>query len=115
MSNALTHTPPGTPVRVAVATDGGFGRLDVADKGPGLSADDAAHVFERFYRADSSRTRTSGGTGLGLSIAAALVTAHAGALSVETEQGHGATFTMRIPLAPAVELSRSAESAPVPS
>jgi two-component system OmpR family sensor kinase len=115
MSNALTHTPPGTPVRVAVATDGGFGRLDVADKGPGLSADDAAHVFERFYRADSSRTRTSGGTGLGLSIAAALVTAHAGALSVETEQGHGATFTMRIPLAPAVELSRSVESAPVPS
>jgi two-component system, OmpR family, sensor kinase len=115
MSNALTHTPPGTPVRVAVATDGGFGRLDVTDQGPGLSADDAAHVFERFYRADSSRTRTSGGTGLGLSIAAALVTAHAGALSVETQQGHGATFTMRIPLAPAVEPSQPAESAPVPS
>jgi two-component system, OmpR family, sensor kinase len=115
MSNALTHTPPGTPVRVSVATDGGFGRLDVADEGPGLSADDAAHVFERFYRADTSRTRTSGGTGLGLSIAAALVTAHAGALSVQTEPGRGATFTMRIPLARAIEPTETTDVAPVPS
>jgi two-component system OmpR family sensor kinase len=99
MSNALTHTPRGTPVSVRVGVDGGFGELDVADQGPGLSADDAAHVFERFYRADSSRARASGGTGLGLSIASALVTAHDGALSVQTEPGHGATFTMRIPLA----------------
>jgi len=101
MSNALTHTPPGTPISVRVRTDGGAGVLDVVDQGPGLSADDAAHVFERFYRADSSRARTSGGTGLGLSIAAALVAAHDGTLSVQTELGHGATFTMRIPLAPA--------------
>jgi two-component system, OmpR family, sensor kinase len=117
MSNALTHTPAGTPVRVSVGTDGPYGRLDVADQGPGMSADDAAHVFERFYRADSSRARTSGGTGLGLSIAAALVTAHAGELLVQTQPDRGATFTMRIPLAPAVEPSRPADPdpAPVPS
>jgi two-component system OmpR family sensor kinase len=97
MSNALTHTPPGTPITVSVRTDGGFGELDVADEGPGMTAQDAAHVFERFYRADSSRARTSGGTGLGLSIAAALVAAHSGALTVRTEPGEGATFTLRIP------------------
>ncbi len=118
MSNALTHTPPGTPVAVRVRVDGGFGELDVADQGPGLSADDAAHAFERFYRADSSRARASGGTGLGLSIASALVTAHDGALSVQTEPGHGATFTMRIPLAfsPAgVDADWSADEAAAPA
>ncbi len=97
MSNALTHTPPGTAITVSVRTDGGFGELDVTDRGPGMSAEDAAHVFERFYRADSSRARISGGTGLGLSIAAALVAAHSGALTVRTAPGEGATFTVRIP------------------
>ena len=101
MSNALTHTPPGTPITISVRTDGGFGELDVADRGPGMSAEDAAHVFERFYRADSSRARTSGGTGLGLSIAAALVAAHSGALTVQTAPGQGATFSLRIPSVPA--------------
>jgi two-component system, OmpR family, sensor kinase len=101
MSNALTHTPPGTPVTVSVATTSGFGVLSVADEGPGLSADDAAHVFERFYRTDISRTRASGGTGLGLSIASALVTAHGGELTVETSPGEGATFVVTLPLAPA--------------
>ncbi len=101
MSNALTHTPPGTPITISVRTDGGFGELDVADRGPGMSSEDAAHVFERFYRADSSRARASGGTGLGLSIAAALVAAHSGALTVQTAPGQGATFSLRIPSAPA--------------
>ncbi len=101
MSNALTHTPRGTPITISVRTDGGFGELDVTDRGPGMSAEDAAHVFERFYRADSSRARTSGGTGLGLSIAAALVAAHSGALTVRTAPGQGATFSLRIPSVPA--------------
>ncbi len=111
MSNALTHTSAGTPVTVTVDSADGQGVITVADEGPGMSADDAAHVFERFYRADSSRTRTggtnganganggTGGTGLGLSIAAALVAAHSGTLTVETAPGEGATFTLRVPLA----------------
>ena len=101
MSNALTHTDPGTPVTVSVRADGGYGVLEVADRGPGMAEHDAAHVFERFYRADSSRTRTSGGTGLGLSIAAALVATHSGTLTVQTAPGEGATFSLRVPLVPA--------------
>jgi len=97
MSNALTHTPPGTPITVSVRAEGGFGELSVADTGPGMTQEDAEHVFERFYRADSSRTRTSGGTGLGLSIAAALVAAHDGSLTVRTAPGEGATFSLRVP------------------
>jgi len=101
MSNALVHTPPGTAVAVRVGTtDDGMGALDVTDQGPGLSADDAAHVFERFYRADPSRTRAAGGSGLGLSIAAALMSAQMGTLSVDSAPGEGATFRVRIPLAP---------------
>ena len=101
MSNAMTHTDPGTPITVSVRTDGAFGALDVADRGPGMAEHDAAHVFERFYRADSSRARTSGGTGLGLSIAAALVATHSGTLTVHTAPGEGATFSLRVPLVPA--------------
>jgi two-component system, OmpR family, sensor kinase len=101
MSNAMTHTDPGTPITVSVRTDGAFGALDVADRGPGMAEHDAAHVFERFYRADSSRARTSGGTGLGLSIAAALVATHSGTLTVQTAPGEGATFSLRVPLVPA--------------
>src|SRR3954452_18959550 len=72
VNNALIHTPAGTSVTVRVGTTEGDGTrwvlLEVADDGPGLRADDAQQVFERFYRADPSRTRASGGTGLGLSI-----------------------------------------------
>ena len=100
MSNAMTHTDPDTPVTVRVRTDGDFGALEVADRGPGMAEEDAAHVFERFYRADSSRARSSGGTGLGLSIAAALVTAQRGTLTVTTAPGEGATFALRVPLVP---------------
>jgi two-component system, OmpR family, sensor kinase len=100
MSNALTHTPAGTAVSIRVgSTAEGMGALDVADQGPGLSAEDAEHIFERFYRADPSRTRTAGGSGLGLSIASALVSAQMGTLTVESEPGEGATFRVRLPLA----------------
>jgi two-component system OmpR family sensor kinase len=109
MSNALVHTPPGSPVTVRVGIDDRMGRLDVVDEGPGMSAQDAAHVFERFYRADASRARASGGTGLGLAIASALVTAHSGTLTVETEPGRGSTFTVRVPLAGSESLPSAAD------
>ena len=105
LNNALTHTPPGTPVRVRIASgmvDQGTPAvvLDVEDDGPGMSADQAQRVFERFYRADQARNRASGGTGLGLAIVAGLVAAHGGTVSVRTAPGAGADFQVRLPLSP---------------
>jgi two-component system OmpR family sensor kinase len=103
LGNALTHTPDDTSVTVRVGTassDGtSWGVLEVSDNGPGLPPEQAERVFERFYRADSSRARATGGTGLGLSIVKALVAAHGGTVSLQTEPGKGATFTVRLPLA----------------
>jgi two-component system OmpR family sensor kinase len=72
----------------------------VADDGPGPEPDVAAKVFEPFYRADASRTRQTGGAGLGLAIVAAIVEAHGGRVALETAPGAGATFSVRLPLAP---------------
>ena len=98
LDNALRHAPAGSNVSVSVQRDGCEARLAVHDQGPGLSADAQAHVFDRFYRADRSRARVSGGLGLGLAIAKAIVDAHQGRLSVDSALGQGATFTMRIAL-----------------
>ncbi|RVW00682.1 sensor histidine kinase [Rhodococcus xishaensis] len=97
VNNALEHTPDDASVTVRVGTDGADVILEVADTGPGLGEDDAARVFERFYRADESRTRTSGGSGLGLSIVAAIVKAHQGTVTVDSTPGRGATFRVRLP------------------
>jgi two-component system, OmpR family, sensor kinase len=107
MSNALTHTPAGTPIDVRILTGGRDGRLpvpsvtlEVADQGPGLTQDQAERVFERFYRADQARGRKrGGGAGLGLAIVAALVAAHGGTVGVDTAPGRGATFRITLPLA----------------
>ena len=104
VSNALTHTPAGTPVAVTLETgpgvDGDHGRVRVGvhDRGPGLSDEEQERVFERFYRADPSRTRAAGGSGLGLSIVAALVAAHGGRVTVESEPGRGSAFFVDLPL-----------------
>ncbi|PZF81021.1 two-component sensor histidine kinase [Jiangella anatolica] len=100
--NATVHTPPGTVVDVTVsAAESGWTLLEVRDDGPGLTDDDAAHVFERFYRADPSRSRSDGsrhsGSGLGLSIVAALVTAHGGQVELRTAPGDGARFRVLLP------------------
>jgi two-component system OmpR family sensor kinase len=76
--------------------------LDVEDDGPGMTADQARRVFERFYRADAARNRASGGTGLGLAIVAGLVAAHGGTVGVRTVPGEGADFQVRLPLSPDV-------------
>ena len=101
MTNALRHTPAGTPVWLRLRAEGGQAVLEVADRGPGLQPDQVEHVFERFYRADPARTRRAGGgsgTGLGLAIVAALVGAHGGRVEVDSRPGEGATFRVRLPI-----------------
>jgi two-component system, OmpR family, sensor kinase len=99
LTNARTHTPAGTPVSVELRAADGRGTLTVADHGRGLSDEQAARVFERFYRADTSRTRASGGAGLGLSIVSAVTEAHGGTAEVRPTPGGGATFVITLPLA----------------
>ena len=71
----------------------------MSDSGPGLDPEQREHVFERFYRADQSRSRASGGAGLGLSIVAAVAEAHGGHVTVESGSGGGTTFRIELPLA----------------
>lgn len=97
VGNALTHTPEAAEVMVRVGTEGSSAVLEVADTGPGLTPEAAERVFERFYRVDASRNRSSGGSGLGLSIVAALVSAHGGTVTVESAEGEGAVFRVLLP------------------
>ncbi|WP_245950630.1 sensor histidine kinase [Saccharothrix carnea] len=99
VGNAATYTPPGTTVRIGVGTVNGRAVLEVADEGPGLTADQAARVFDRFYRADRSRNRTgSANAGLGLAIARSLARAHDGDVELDTALGRGARFRLTLPL-----------------
>ncbi|GAA1140833.1 two-component system OmpR family sensor kinase [Kitasatospora gansuensis] len=98
VGNAAKHTPPGTPVRIGVGRQGTYCLLEVADSGPGLTPDQSAQIFDRFYRVDLSRSRQDGGgAGLGLAIAHALTSAHHGSLTVESGAGEGAVFQLRLP------------------
>jgi two-component system OmpR family sensor kinase len=99
LANARTHTPAGTKIDVAISRDNDGLRVAVKDDGPGLSVEAQKKIFERFYRADPSRVRVDGeGSGLGLSIVDAVMGAHGGSVSVESELGKGATFTLFFPL-----------------
>jgi two-component system, OmpR family, sensor kinase len=75
--------------------------LEVADAGPGVPAEEAGRIFERFYRTDRSRTRSQGGVGLGLAIVRSVVEAHAGTVGYHPRPGGGAVFRIVLPLAPA--------------
>jgi two-component system OmpR family sensor kinase len=102
VGNAVAHTPAGTHVDVRVRRHDGDVLLEVTDDGPGMAPEVAARVFERFYRADSSRTRTGSattGSGLGLSIVAAIVAAHGGDVDVDSAEGRGSRFVVRLPAA----------------
>ncbi|HEX2772354.1 MAG TPA: ATP-binding protein, partial [Micromonosporaceae bacterium] len=106
MTNALTHTPADASITLLLRRDAGQAVIEVADTGPGLSPEQAERVFERFYRADASRSRRTDGaksTGLGLAIVAALVRAHNGHVEVDETPGGGATFRVRLPLAPQID------------
>ncbi|MEV0428375.1 ATP-binding protein [Micromonospora sp. NPDC050495] len=104
MTNALTHTPTEAAVTLRLRSESGnLAVVEVADTGPGLTAEQAERVFERFYRVDAARTRRAGGptsTGLGLAIVAALVSAHHGTVEVVQTPGGGSTFRVKLPLLP---------------
>ncbi len=98
LANARTHTPAGTKIEVSIVQSEDGVRISVSDNGPGLSEEDQRRVFERFYRADSSRVRFDGeGSGLGLSIVDAVMQAHGGSVTVTSEIGKGATFILYFP------------------
>lgn len=100
LSNAARHTSSGS-VRVAVRESDGRVSVSVTDTGEGMSAEDVAHVFERFYRADSARAANTGGSGLGLAISRAIVRDHGGEVFATSELGAGTTMGFALPLAPA--------------
>uniref|UniRef100_UPI0032D91160 sensor histidine kinase n=1 Tax=Arthrobacter sp. H35-MC1 TaxID=3046203 RepID=UPI0032D91160 len=104
MGNALRHTPEGTPIEIMVGTKaadtGPSSVIKIRDHGPGISEEEAPRVFERFYRADSSRDRNTGGSGLGLAIVSAIVASHKGTVRLEQTPGGGATLAIELPFAP---------------
>ena len=99
LANARTHTPAGTSIVVSAHVGDNETTISVADSGPGLPVEDQPRIFERFFRSDPSRARSAGeGSGLGLSIVDAIMKAHGGSVSVASEPGNGATFTLHFPI-----------------
>ncbi|MDH6220962.1 sensor histidine kinase [Streptomyces pseudovenezuelae] len=101
VSNAVRHTPPDGTVTLAARREGDQVVFTVRDTGTGIAPDDLPHVFDRFWRAEKSRSRRTGGSGLGLAIVRDLVAAHDGTVEATSEPGAGAEFTLRVPVAPA--------------
>jgi two-component system OmpR family sensor kinase len=108
LTNARVHTPAGTPVHVRLAAEDERVVLEVADEGPGVPAEEADRIFERFYRTDRSRTRNQGGVGLGLAIVRSVVEAHGGAIGYHARPEGGSVFRTVLPLAPAADSERAA-------
>jgi signal transduction histidine kinase len=99
--NALDFTPRGGVVDVSVSAAAGDAEIRVSDTGAGINPEDLPRIFERLYRADPSRSRSTGGSGIGLSIARAIVQAHGGAITAESVPGKGSVFTISLPVLPA--------------
>jgi two-component system OmpR family sensor kinase len=111
LANVRAHTPEGTSATVHVDQDGAMAEIVVKDSGPGMPSEEAARVFERFYRVDASRARNHGGSGLGLSIVAAIVAAHGGTVSAKSAPGEGMMVTVRLPVIPeAIEMAEPVEA-----
>jgi signal transduction histidine kinase len=97
LANALHYTPDGGRVMVRLGGDDKSLTVSVIDNGIGIPSDDLPHLFERFYRVDRSRTRSTGGSGLGLAIVKQLVEMHGGSVSVKSQVGKGSTFSFNLP------------------
>jgi two-component system sensor histidine kinase SenX3 len=100
VGNALHYSDPGTRVAVSVRSEEGLVEIAVSDQGHGIHKSEQARIFERFYRIDAARSRDTGGTGLGLAIVKHICANHGGEVTVWSEEGHGSTFTLRLPAAP---------------
>jgi len=114
VSNAVRHTPPGGRVTLrsyVTGTDSGdVVAVEVADTGSGIPADEVPHVFDRFWRAEKSRSRSTGGSGLGLAIVLKLAEAHGGTADVASTEGQGSVFTLRLPVAEEPEAEEAEET-----
>ena len=99
VSNALKYGRTGTPICLRAARDGTKVRVSVVDQGEGIAPEHLPRLTERFYRVDTSRSRSMGGTGLGLAIVKHIVSNHGGEVVVWSEEGAGSTFTLRLPAA----------------
>jgi two-component system sensor histidine kinase SenX3 len=100
LDNAVKYSSAGSVVEVRGRKDGDWVEVSVRDSGIGIAEADLDHIFERFYRVESARPRHLGGTGLGLSIVRHVVATHGGAVRVESEEGTGSTFVLRLPAGP---------------
>jgi two-component system OmpR family sensor kinase len=98
INNAIQYTPAGGTIRVSVHAENGSAVFEVADNGIGIPAEALPHVFERFFRVDKARSRDYGGAGLGLAIVKAICSAHGGSVDVESDEGKGSRFVVRLPL-----------------
>ncbi len=99
-SNAIHFNTRGGKVRISVTRSDNSAQIKVSDTGPGIAGQDLPHIFERFYRADKSRSKSHGSSGLGLSICQSIVAAHGGSIDVHTVAGEGTTFVVTLPDAP---------------
>jgi signal transduction histidine kinase len=116
VENAIQYGGPDALVRVTVTRVGRRGILEVSDTGPGIAPEHIPHLFDRFYRIDSARRRSTGGTGLGLAIVREIVTAHGGSVQVQSTPGEGSTFVVTLPAEPSwTPLSAMSTVAPAPS
>jgi two-component system sensor histidine kinase SenX3 len=103
VENAITYSDQGTSVGIGCTAKDSVAEIVVTDSGAGISPEDQQRIFERFYRADPSRSRDTGGTGLGLSIVKHVAKIHRGEIKLFSQVGVGSTFTLRIPLATAAD------------
>ncbi len=112
VSNAHKYSPEGRPIRIEVTRQNGFAHVAVIDKGFGISTEDQAKLFTRFFRVENSLTREIGGTGLGLNIVKSIVELHGGGISVVSRPGAGSTFAFTVPLAEESVAEETVETPP---
>jgi signal transduction histidine kinase len=100
LDNAVRLAPEGSRIRLATGSEGNQAWIAVADEGPGISPEDQAHVFDRFWRSDKARARADGGTGLGLAIVRQIVEGHGGEVRLHSKVGVGSSFVVWLPITP---------------